>query len=406
MYKKVIEIYSQKNKDRLFYLSFLMLCIARLTEKLAIGAAIPLSSNSLAMLFQIPSLVMLFPVAVLSFLVLSPRRRALVCVIGVTLIFTALNAHFLYLLWDLLFIIAACNCEIDIRKLAKISLVVSVSFILIGITLSLFGISDEQIYYRGGDPRYSLGFYHPNCLGQVALSVEISMLVIRFGKLSFVDLLHSLGLATLIMLIADSKTAAIGIISALFIFVLVQKMSHYRNAEINASLLAASALIAISTVSVVLMLVYSRDSALLRSIDVALSGRLEYPHMLVESVGIPMLGFDTSASSAFVEKWYLVDGVVPIDNAYCSLLINQGPIVFLLSIAGGAVGIVLSAKARIPFCDDAKLICYSGIILGILIGITETYVLDTSFMYFQIIIGVGLFLSTKPSFGLKTDLNG
>lgn len=368
----------------IYYIAFAALSLSRGIEKIALVVPLDLLEKAL----QIVALGLIAPLLIDRWKRSSRRVRCFLLILLLLEVLSFLTSRYTYLLWITLFIVAGSNR--DIKQLAKIALSISCLVVIFSYTFYIFGLTDAETVYRGNNVRLAFGFSHPNCFGEYLLRIQIAILVIRFGKLGRLDCVITLLLSIFAGVLADSKTTVLGLLFSLLVLFIMQAKARQtdstkRLAKAEACLLATLTFLCIGG-----MLIYAKDNPVLRCIDVLVSGRLEYPHTLVEATGLTLFGFDISTSSNYVSEWSLVNGVVPVDNAYMSLLINQGIVlfatVFLLLL------FAIYNLWRIP--REGKYIALGAGLSAMFIALSESYVLDFSFSYYLIFVGIVLLDNT------------
>lgn len=366
-----------------YLIAFALYSLARAASKLAVGEKLPLDIESVTLAFQIPCLLLVAICAVRTFLELKFRGRAISIAISLIVGVTSLISHSYYLVWGLLFVIGN-RCG-RIHSLLKVVIATNFSVLLIGVMLYVGGLTDPVYVYRGAAIRHSFGFIHPNLFGQTVLVAWLAWLSHRWGKATWCEMCASLPIAAGIYLATYSRTAAAGVIFCTLLYVLLSKCGYLKDFLVSrkSALMTAALVALLAVLSVSCMLAYSPENPCLRLINSLLSGRLYYPHELVEVVGIRPFGYNIFQSADIFPSSMIMDGQVPVDNMYCRLLIYWGPFVFLLVLILLFIGL---ARLGSQSDSERKAISIYGVIATSLLGLAEAGYLDIGVNFFILVM--------------------
>lgn len=258
------------------------------------------------------------------------KRKELLIIAAVTLLLliSAVNSHYLALMSTWLFIVTAK----DIDKRQLIALAKRILQILIPLIILLYfvGVLENDIMYRNGEIRQSLGFAHPNQLGLRIFQWVACSIYLTDGKhIGISKMILYIILGIFIYLVPNSQSATaclfLLIIGILFLQILGKK-TKWKKRFAGALLFGA---FGVNLGSVFLSLSDISGNPFLKKIDRLLSIRFSAGHRVYELYGIKWLGQMAYVSEkeremlGITEKLYL-------DNSYMTLLVRYGILVYLL----------------------------------------------------------------------------
>lgn len=232
-----------------------------------------------------------------------------------------------------LFIAASKNIELDkvIRKAEKIFIIMIPSIII----LCFAGVLKNHIVMRGsvGTVRMSLGFEHPNYLGGRIFQLFICIFYRRRGVFHFLDYIFIFSAILFVYFVPNSQTAYM----TLIILVMVQAVYVLLNKYTKKGVQKLCTLLIFASLFLNVFSVYmgTRDlssNKALSELDHFLSSRFSVCYTEVKLFGINMLGQDVNLSL----KERMARGVYQglyLDNAYLSLLIRFGVVVYVIFTA-------------------------------------------------------------------------
>lgn len=296
------------------------------------------------------------------------------------------------LLWVFAFV--AAGQSIRIKPLAAISLVVSATTVAFAVLGSVCG--DLSVVYtnRGGviGARSSMGFTHPNGFGEMIFKLCIAWVVLRYPKMTFYDLLLYLSGVFIVIEVADSRTSAVGILLAIILvaFCMIAKERLSVRAISGVFIVVSIVLIA---VSFYLMVAYDAADSVHSVINNALSGRPYYSNRYFSLFPPTLLGTDFSNAPMVYMSSGNVESNLLVDNAFCRLVIRYGyitTVIFLISI------LAIIQKA---YRESYLGVCLIGLMICIVAGFSERYMLDFGFNYFLVALSTVLY--SKPLVSLE-----
>ena len=264
----------------------------------------------------------------------SYTKNELIIIMIVTLpivIATLLSGNRLMLsTW--MFIVAAK--DIDLDKTIFTAYKVLLIMIPLVVLLCLLGVIENAILMRGSVQRFSLGFIHPNLLGLRIFQLIICHCYVhrnRLGKLNYIFIFLTV---LFLIRVPNSKTAYI--VTAILLFMLllytfVRKLTSEYMIIFEKSLLFGS--FCCVFFSILLSYIDVNRYSVLKRMDKWMSSRFSLCHGVWQLYGVSPLG----------QKIYITENErklvgmktrLYLDNAYVSILLRYGILVFLI-FAGG-----------------------------------------------------------------------
>lgn len=373
---KISELLDERRLTALYLLSVTLFSLSRAFDALAIAAVYPVAVGLLSDSLQLFAAALLFAPFLSAFFDFKGIEKIFTCAFLLIFGITGLKSHSFYLVWFAIYLIA-CPFN-DFKLLAKVMLCVSAFAIILGVLGTLFGIDSSFSFVRGSEEiRLSLGFVHPNSFGLFVLILIFSYLILRYDKLGLFDLIPVLLSCLVVQSVSGSRTTSLGLLVCYFVLCAVQLLNKYQISIRIASRFFGALFPLFALLSVTLIVFYSPENGLMLQINGLLSGRLSYPHGLIEKNGINLFGFNLAEAVKYVPLWAGSDGTIPIDNIYAKILIAWGPIVFCILCMLWLVTI------RALSDNGGK---NSYLLLGVLgiasiIGLAENYAIDVIFLY-------------------------
>ena len=254
------------------------------------------------------------------------KELALIAIISLPIIIGTLNSGHNAIMSMWIFVVA--SKYIDIDKTAKISYYTELILTLVVFYLFANGIIVERTIYRGTLLRHSLGFNHPNMLGIRVFLLVVCRCFIRREKFNIFDWSLIVAAAFFVNRVANSKTSffALVILSILMFIHIVMQKTGARIGVLMDGLVIVS--LACNVLSLLLSFMQISKIPLLKKMDIFMSKRFSQCHRTLNYYGIKMFGQDVQLiiNRPAVGKYYHFW----LDNAYMSILMRYGIIVFLL----------------------------------------------------------------------------
>lgn len=375
---KQIDSYVVEKRDKLLPAALAIYIFARGIEMAEIAEPATPVFSGLARILQVIVLLVVGVLFISSALHHRAATNIILAVIGLLLITCSIFSRSYELIWSYLFIVSAENTSI--KNIPKVVFYCSVLILLFVIALYVAGIANAVVITRSNSAelRSSLGFYHPNRLVEVYLLAVISYLMYKFKKVKFIDFcLISLGCLVLYT-VTGTRTALLAVAAVLAVFLLTQWMGTKKR-NLSSAVVPITFLI-VSLASVGSALLYDENNQILSLINDALSGRLVYPSALYSAVGVPLFGMNMEGTPNLISNVpYFSSSIVPIDNYYNHVLFYNGPLIILIEF----FALCLTAKFA-PYKENENY--YIGLLVCIILGISESYVGDIAFNFSIILV--------------------
>ena len=227
-----------------------------------------------------------------------------------------------------MFIVAAKNVEFKqiIYTAYKILLIMIPMIIL----LCLVGVIDNRVLMRGSVRRFSLGFSHPNQLGLRIFQLVACHCYVYKDKMREWNYLFILLATFFLIWIPNSQAAYITMGSLLFILLLyryiVSKKSMYIELFKKCILLGTFCL---SVFSIVFSGIDINKYYILARLDSWLSSRFSVCHKVWSLYGVSFFGQRIYVTED-ERKLVGIQSPLWLDNAYVSILLRYGILVFLI----------------------------------------------------------------------------
>lgn len=258
------------------------------------------------------------------------KRKELLIIAAVTvlLLISAVNSHYLALMSTWLFIVAAKN--IDNRQLIVLAKWILQILIPVVILLYFAGVLENDIMYRDGEIRQSLGFFHPNQLGLRIFQWAACSIYLTDGKhIGISRMILYIILGIFIYLVPNSQSAFVCLMLLIIGILFLQKLEKKTKWKKRFAGVLLFGALGVNLGSVFLSLSDISGNPFLKKIDRLLSIRFSAGHRVYELYGIKWLGQMAYVSEeerkvvGIAEKLYL-------DNSYMTLLVRYGILVYLL----------------------------------------------------------------------------
>lgn len=274
---------------------------------------------------------LIFGMLMVQIVFLQPyKKRELVIIAAITLplICTTILSGNRLLLPAWMFIVAAKKIELNKIIFAAYRVLLLMIPLVALLCLSGF-IEDNNRYMRWGLHRSSLGFAHPNGLGLRLFQMIVCHCYVHRNKLSKSSYFFILGTIILTVAVPKSQTAYISLIIlfiVLLIFRLIKNYQHLMHIFLKSLLIGA---FLFNFLSIVLSFINVKQYGILSQVDKWMAERFSYSHTAWLLYGVSFFGqkvYITETEREIVGiKQFLY-----LDNAYMSILIRYGIVVFLM----------------------------------------------------------------------------
>lgn len=252
----------------------------------------------------------------------------IVCV-GIPFVISALMSKNNSLLCAFLFITAGKDADMD--RIVKMLYKLSVIMIMTITILSLVGVIEDRIVYRGELLRHSFGFSHPNTLGQRFFILFACRFYLRFDHIKWWDYLLAMGATIFCYIVPNSQTAVIMLI-VMCIGTVVLKAAEKvdKQTAVGSGMIVCS--LGINFMSVVLSFIDLRNKPLLYALDSLLHKRFSACNAVLKLFGIRLFGQKVIVAQTAERAQFGIPSWVHLylDNAYCSMLVIYGVVAYVL----------------------------------------------------------------------------
>lgn len=272
----------------------------------------------------------------------------------------------------------------------KVFVLSTISAIFVVVSFKL-GIITQYVMYRGGTPRFSLGFYHPNTVGVVFFMLIAEYFYIKRDNLKLIDFVLSTALAMLMYRITDSRTTLIVILFLIISIFFVRFLSLKRGKKFLYFCLLLPILFPVLSIWAVQN--YQSNNFVYK-INQILSGRIYYGNLFINTYGIHMFGDQNVkiiGTKQVMESYGAVKGMI-LDNSYLLTLVDNGVFILIL-----LTSLYLYLMFRVLKNENYYLLV---ILIGYLIlGLSESFLFNYHYNIFLLFIATPFFQSKKRVYG-------
>ncbi len=254
------------------------------------------------------------------------KEIVMIATVSVLIIIAVIRSGEIVLMSFWVFVIAGKNIDFDrvVRMIYRMCWILTIFVI----ALYYIGVLEDYTVYRGTIFRSSLGFSHPNMLGQRLFLLVACHFYLRFHTLDLRDYLLAVAACIFCYVVPNSQTAVIlllAMIVGIFIYKIFQRMG--KELWFMGGLIVASA--GCNVISILLSSIDVRKNQTLWLLNVLLSRRFSACHTILQLYGVSWFGqkvYITANERALVG----IKQALYCDNAYCSILVTYGIIVYAL----------------------------------------------------------------------------
>lgn len=315
----------------------------------------------------------------------SKRSILVISLGGAVALLCALFSGDLTLLYVWMFAATAKNARV--QTVAMIVFVVLGAMLLLFSAFALLGIVPSTTQIRtDGLVRSSLGFYHVNIYGGVAMAALVSYLVLRFPSFTWFDLVVGAVFLGLLELGSKSRTAE-AIMGASIVLAFICSSSRRLGARGQKACAVAVACVGVAPILFVVYFMFFYSSAVPweAKLNAILSDRLNLMSTFAREMPLTLFGQDVSGAPAVGEYAGYV-----VDSGYANLFIKNGVIPFILWV-GATLAI---------YRDSIRRGRVGAVVLGVtalsLFGIAESR-FDTIVFNFYITYAISVLIGPMPT---------
>lgn len=254
----------------------------------------------------------------------------------------------------LLFLFILAGSKIEVKKLAKIVLFVTLFITSAATICSILGLINMRTIPSGSSFRLAYGFIHPNQYGLSVLTMVISVAILRFRKFHFPEISFGLICFSLAYFLVVSRTASICILITIILSIVC---TADRKKKLDSTILHCGTVLFgfFQVASLYLMVFYDSSKQWMSNLDRFLSCRLDlmnhfyktYPH------GIWGHNFDSIEN-----VWYKYFQGFIVDNGFAHAVLESGIIVELIVFVCWFAYLCVACKKKILDPSSFGLIIY------------------------------------------------
>lgn len=272
----------------------------------------------------------------------TKKEMAIILLLMVPIAVATYNSQNNQLVPMMLFIVGAKYADFD--KVINIYFYILLISICIVITLCFMGILPDYIINRGGIIRHSWGFEHPNRFGMLIFQLMACFCYIdRDNNYKGFKYLLLVSAFWFVYRVPNSQTAYICILLLLLLVVIQNIYDKYSFRKKRIIYLMAILSVAFNVITVISSFYNPKSNSIYNKIDIFLSHRFLYCYKMYKYYGVSWWGQriqtlvkDTKYVGVY-RQWYL-------DNAYISILLRFGIIVYLIISIYWSISIFYNVK--------------------------------------------------------------
>ncbi len=262
--------------------------------------------------------------------------------ITVPIIIATMNANNNHLISMLLFAVGAKYA--DMEKIIRMYFYILIIAIPLVIFFCVIGILPDYTMYRGGMIRHALGFEHPNRLGMRVFQLVACYCYVKKNSTSqWIKYIAMFLAAWFVYKVPNSQTAYICILIMLVVIGVGNFYDKHGISKKRIIKAMAWGSVLIATMTVAISFINPKVNHLYNKIDRYMSHRFLYGYRMYKFYGITLWGQDVQTlvkDSRYVgvyRQWYL-------DNAYLSILLRFGVVVYVIFVALWIAAIIYYTK--------------------------------------------------------------
>lgn len=319
------------------------------------------------------------------------KRFFVLSLFGLVAILSFSITGFSIITWAFFFIMA--GDDISIKRLCAIVMVVYIAITIVAVALSLSGSIPNKVFVRGGVVRDSYGFNHPNTFGQALLEISLAISVLRYKKFGAPEFLLITLFSFLTWVLVDSRTSSMMIMMTGVLFFVFSRPKKYHRSQYSFYVFLTLLVLLLIGISYYFMLFYSASNPLHSLVNRVLSGRPYLSHGWFTWYPPSLFGthFGSDVTGVYSTSEYASASIM-VDNAYSYLTIQFGyflTIFFVISLVIVLLTPIISYNYRRKldastcfFLEPEQL----ALVVCLVVGVSEAYVLNFSFNYFLLLI--------------------
>lgn len=250
----------------------------------------------------------------------------------------------------IIFLYAARNIDFD--GIAKITIKVSISFLIITIFSSQVGIVNNYVDLLGGRERQFLGFLYALYPPTIYLNILLLIFYLRKQKIRWLEILLFSMISYWLYLKTDSRLPFALSVCVIFFMAVMKYRPDMLVREKKIRFLLSFSFALFGAASIILLLLYTSGSFFATAINSIMENRIALAYDAFSQYGISLFGnkfdmignglniYGENTSQLYLKYTY-------IDNLYLQLLLRYGAVFFALIIVFFTLMSIRIAKVEI-----------------------------------------------------------
>lgn len=321
-------IHKKWNFNNIYFFTFVLWYSTKVVFNTTIGTIGGIPADT------IKGLINLIVFALLSFqialLLPSFVKKKILLLAGITMLIfvsTVLSGDgALIFVW--MFIAASKNKNWN--KLIEIAYIILLVMVPVIAVLSLVGVIEDKTIAMRGVQRFSLGFSHPNQLGLRIFQLVIYHCYLNKGKFGWLGYFFIILAIAFAYKIPNSQTACICLAVFLLLILAYKFIEGLRPCILKTyARVLLTGTVLVNVFSILLSAIDVNKNILLSKVNEWMSARFSLCHKVWQIYGISFLGQKVHITEKERELAGVTEGLW-LDNAYVSILLRYGILVYLL----------------------------------------------------------------------------
>lgn len=315
----------------------------------------------------------------------TKKEMILSVLIIIAFVMPAILTDYSYIFWVGFLIVGAK--DVDFKKILKVYLVISVTYMVVAFSASQYGLIEDLIYnaYRYGIdfPRHSYGIVYPTDYAAHLFYMVLAAVVLFDEKMStMMKVWLSILVACSTFMTGNAQTTMLCLFGFAILCVLERVFRRYMN-QIEKILRWTPLLCAVVFLSLTCM--YDSENEKMVRLDDYLSGRLSISSEAFQGYGIKMFGQNVvEVGHGSYAGWK--DNYFFLDDAYVSILLRYGTFLLVITLVSM---MVLSKRAS----ENKKFVLVIALVTISIHSVMEHRLIDIA--YNPMILALFAFLTDK-----------
>lgn len=274
-----------------------------------------------------------------------------------------------------IFLLLFASKSILFKDIIKFDFKSRLILFVIVISLSFLGLTNDNNIIKNGSLFYSFGFAHPNICAFMLTILNLEFFYLNDCHFNIKTIFSFLFSFFFILYNIYSRTNLILLISFYIVWFLFKIIKAYRLFNFKpVKIIFENLFLILTIITILISIQYSKNVDYVIALDNILSGRIKFVNEFLSNYKINLFGNRLIFVSS--EMYYLY-GIAPhiLDNCFINILLRFGLCVYFLYY------FILKKIVKMSLDNKEYFILISLIIL-ILIGFSETYLLNIEYNVF------------------------